>query len=204
MLTEFGPPGQWEVPKTAWGAPIEPSSWEKAAGYYVTEQSLLEASRDSLLGTYAFLWGHKQEATSTWYGMFLPTGEKLPSVDAMTHVWTGAWPPNRSPRITAFKSPLKEASVPPGETVAASVEATDAENDPLTYEWQVVAESTDRHDGGDAEKAPPAIGGCVLAGSGPQATIRTPAQPGAYRLFVTVRDGKGGASADNIPFLVTR
>ena len=204
MLTEFGPPGQWEVPKTAWGAPVEPSSWEKAAGYYATEQTLLESSQDLLVGTYAFLWGYKQEATSTWYGMFLNTGEKLPSVDAMTHVWTGAWPANRSPKITAFKSPLQETSVAPGKTVQASVEATDAENDPLTYEWQVVAESTDRRDGGDAEKAPPAMAGCVLTGAGPQATIRTPSQPGAYRLFVTVRDGKGGASEDNIPFLVTR
>ena len=204
MLTEFGPPGQWEVPKTKWGAPIEPSSWEKATGYYTTEQSLLESSKDILLGTYAFLWGQKQETTSTWYGMFLSTGEKLPSVDAMTRVWTNAWPANRSPKIKTFVSPLKENSVEPGKAVEASVEVTDAENDPLTYEWQVVAESTDRREGGDEEKVPPAVAGCVLNGAGPQATIRTPAQPGAYRLFVTVRDGKGGASADNIPFQVIR
>ena len=31
-----------------------------------------------------------------------------------------------------------------------------------------------------------------------------PPQPGAYRLFVTVRDGKGGASEDNVPFQVAR
>ena len=43
MLTEFGPPGAWEVPKTKWGASIEPSSWEKAGGYYATSQML---SRD--------------------------------------------------------------------------------------------------------------------------------------------------------------
>ena len=204
MLTEFGPPGQWEVPKTSWGAPIEPSSWEKAAGYYATEQTLVQDSKDLLLGTYAFLWGHKQEATSTWYGMFLSSGEKLPSVDAMTRVWTGAWPANRSPKISSFKSPLKESTVAPGQTVQATIEATDADNDPLTYEWKVVAESTDHKEGGDDEKAPPTIADCVVNAHGPQATVRTPAQPGAYRLFVTVRDGKGGASEDNIPFLVAR
>lgn len=204
MLTEFGPAGQWEVPKTPWGAPIEPSSWTKAGGYYATEQNLLSSSKDILVGTYAFLWGHKQEATATWFGMFLASGEKLPSVDAMTRVWTGAWPANRSPRITAFKTPLKESTVAAGQTVPAAIEVTDAENDPLIFEWQVVAESTDRKEGGDDEAAPPAIPDCVVDGKGPQATIRTPEKPGAYRLFVTVRDGKGGASEDNVPFQVTR
>jgi hypothetical protein len=204
VLTEFGPPGQWEVPKTPWGAPVEPSSWEKAGGYYATEEMLLESSKDIFLGSYAFLWGFKQEATSTWYGMFLETGEKLPSVDAMTHLWTGAWPANRSPKISAFTTPLKESTVAPGQIVAASIDATDAEKDPLTYEWKVVAESTDHQEGGDAEKVPPTIRDCVINSNGPQATIKTPLQPGAYRLFVTVRDGKGGASEDNVPFLVTR
>ena len=92
----------------------------------------------------------------------------------------------------------------PGQTVPAAIEVTDAENDPLTFEWQVVAESTDRKEGGDEEAAPPSIPGCVIDGKGPQATIRTPEKPGAYRLFVTVRDGKGGASEDNVPFQVAR
>ncbi len=204
MLTEFGPPGQWEVQKTAWGAPVEPSSWEKAGGYYATEQTLVASSKDLLVGTYAFLWGHKQETTSTWYGMFLPTGEKLPSVDAMARVWTGAWPANRSPKISAFKTPLRESTIPAGQTVPAAVEVTDAENDPLTFEWKVVAESTDLKEGGDEEAAPPTVPDCIVDGKGPQATVRTPGKPGAYRLFVTVRDGKGGASEDNVPFQVTR
>ena len=203
VLTEFGPPGQWEVPKTKWGAPIEPSSWDKAGGYYATSQTLLGTSKDIFLGSYAFLWGHKQETTSTWYGMFLDTGEKLPSVDAMAHVWTGSWPANRSPKITAFKTPLAEKTVAAGATVPAVIEVTDAEHDPLTFEWRVIAESTDRQEGGDTEKAPPAVPDCVTNADGPQATIHAPAKPGAYRLFVTVRDGKGGASEDNVPFLVT-
>ncbi len=203
VLTEFGPPGQWEVPKTAWGAPVEPSSWEKAGGYYATSQMLEGTSKEIFLGSYAFVWGQKQEVTSTWYGMFLDTGEKLPSVDAMAHVWTGAWPANRSPKITAFKTALKESRVAAGQVVPASVEVTDAENDPLTFEWKVVAESTDRQEGGDAEKAPPTVPDCVTDADGPQTKVRAPMRPGAYRLFVTVRDGKGGASEDNVPFLVT-
>jgi hypothetical protein len=203
VLSEFGPQGHWEVPKTPWNAPIEPTSQKKAASYSATH-SLLADDKDICLGSYVFLWGQKQEVTSTWYGMFLASGEKLPTVDAMCRAWTGKWPDNRSPLITTFHCSLREASVPPGQTVTASVAATDPEDDTLTWEWAVIEESSDPREGGDAEAAPPAVKDTVTASGAGTATIRTPAKPGAYRLFVTIRDGKGGASAENIPFQVVR
>ncbi len=203
VLTEFGPQGHWEVPKTSWGAPVEPTGQKKAASYYAA-QSLLAEDKDICLGSYVFLWGQKQEVTSTWYGMFLPSGEKLPTVDAMCRAWTGKWPDNRSPRVTAFDSPLREATVAPGQSVTASITATDPENDALSWEWAVIEESSDKKEGGDAEAVPPTVKGAVTTAANGTATIRTPDKPGAYRLFVTVRDGKGGASAENIPFQVAR
>jgi hypothetical protein len=41
ILTEFGPPGAWEVPTTRWHAPIEPSSRAKAGAYHATETGVL-------------------------------------------------------------------------------------------------------------------------------------------------------------------
>ena len=201
ILTEFGPSGQWEVNKTKWGAPIEPSSWEKAKAYYGTVESIKEA-KDICLGSYVFLWGHKQEATSTWYGMFLDTGEKLPTVDVMTHEWTGHWPANRSPKITKFDSPLEQKTVDAGSSVPASITAEDSENDPLTYEWLVVAEQTVHGQGGSDEPVPPSFPECTAGQSGASITVKVPTKPGEYRLFVTVKDGKGGASKDNITFQV--
>lgn len=201
VLTEFGPQGHWEVPKTSWNAPIEPTSQKKAASYHAT-QSLLAEDKDFCLGSYVFLWGQKQEVTATWYGMFLASGEKLPTVDAMCRAWTGKWPENRSPRVTAFESPLREATVLPGQIMTASVAAVDPENDTLSWEWAVIEESSDKREGGDAEAAPPAVKGAVTASGDGEATIKTPSKPGAYRLFVTIRDGKGGASAENTPFQV--
>lgn len=202
VLTEFGPVGHWEVASTPWGAPIEPSSFKKAAGYYATIE-LLEEEDDICLGSYAFLWGQKQEVTSTWYGMFLESGEKLPSVDAASYAWTGKWPANRSPRIAGIESTLREAVVAPGGEAVVKVEASDPEGDELQWHWAVVEESRDRKVGGDRESAPPEVKGAVQGGAG-EATVRVPTKEGAYRLFVTVRDGQGGASADNFPFRVAR
>lgn len=202
MLTEFGPLGHWEVPKTSWGAPIEPSSWEKARNYFATQSLVRDEGKGLCLGSYAFLWGNKQETTSTWYGMFLDSGEKLPSVDAVSYSWTGHWPPNRSPKIERFDSPAKEKSLAAGATSTATITAVDPENDPLAVTWEVVAESTDTKVGGDKESAPPSFPDAIISQQGLGVTFRAPQKPGNYRLFVTVRDGKGGASKDNFPFQV--
>lgn len=202
ILTEFGPVGHWEVRKTSWDAPIEPTSREKAASYFSTNQLVIEDGKGSCLGTYAFVWGQKQETTSTWFGMFLASGEKLPPVDAMIKAWTGKWPANRCPRIESLESPLREAKVKPGSEITAEAKVTDADKDTLSYEWTVTSESTDRKEGGDHESTPPSHPECILSTTGGQVKIKTPTQPGAYRLFLIVRDGKGGATADNIPFFV--
>ncbi|MCU0791839.1 MAG: glycosyl hydrolase family 2, partial [Opitutaceae bacterium] len=71
ILAEYGPVGHWEVAQTSWGAPIEPSSKEKASNYFASHRGAMEDSRGLCIGTFAFVWGHKQETTATWYGMFL-------------------------------------------------------------------------------------------------------------------------------------
>ena len=100
VITEFGPPGPWEVRKTGWGGPVEPTSTEKARIYLDEYSFHRRPARGRCLGSYAFLWGHKQEATATWFGMFLPSGERLGAVDAMTFAWTGRWPANRVPELS--------------------------------------------------------------------------------------------------------
>ncbi len=202
VLTEFGPLGHWEVPKTSWGAPIEPTSRAKAGSYYATQTGVVADGKGTCLGTYVFLWGNKQEVTSTWYGMFLKSGEKLPTVDAMVRAWSGKWPENRCPKILQIETPLRETIVGKDEKIEAIAKVEDPENDALKYEWTVNPESTDRGVGGDAETAPTAVNGSIISQSGEKAVIRTPNKPGGYRLFLTVTDGKGSASADNIPFFV--
>ncbi|MFH1499316.1 MAG: glycoside hydrolase family 2 TIM barrel-domain containing protein [Verrucomicrobiota bacterium] len=202
ILAEFGPVGHWEVASTSWGAPIEPTSREKAANYYTTHNTVMEDGEGRCLGTFAFVWGQKQETTSTWYGMFLASGEKLPTVDAMSYAWTRRWPDNRSPLIEKLDAPFRHKEIAPSTLATVTVTARDADNDDLNYEWLVVEESTDRKVGGDKESAPPVVQGCIVQADGATLQMRTPSRRGAYRVFCIIRDGKGGASADNFPFYV--
>ena len=201
LLTEFGPTGHWEVRQTPWGAPIEPAGHDKYRTYLQTHRDILERASERCLGTFAFLWGQKQEVTPTWYGMFLPSGEKTPAVDAMALAWTDEKPASPSPHILELVSTLAEATVPPGSAHEVSARLSPSPV-PLALEWRILEESRDRKIGGDPESVPPDWSRDVTPLSGARCRLVAPAAPGAYRLFLYVRDGRGGGAAANFPFLV--
>lgn len=202
LLTEFGPIGHWEVAATEWGAPLEPTSVEKAATYAAAHRVQMDEGRGLCLGTFCFIWGQKQETTSTWFGMFLPTGERTPTVDAMSRIWTGQEPANPAPLVHDLRSSMRQAVVQPGTEWKVVAEVSDSDDDELSHEWAVVAETDDRKFGGDHERTPPEIPDCVVEHHGEQAVIRAPKKPGAYRVFYFVRDNHGGGASGNFPFRV--
>ncbi len=203
LLTEFGPTGHWETRLTPWGAPVEPSGPEKARVYLDTHREILRRSGGQCLGTLAFLWGQKQEVTPTWYGMFLATGEKTAAVDAMALAWSGIEPEHRSPTITRLSSSLAESVIPSASEHEVLADVDQGSEGDLRFDWHVMAESTDRGIGGDPERMPPEIPGCVTRKAFCQAVVRAPEKSGAYRLFLYVRDSQGAGATANIPFFVT-
>jgi hypothetical protein len=134
--------------------------------------------------------------------MFLPSGERLGAVDAMTFAWTGHWPANRAPQLSALTTEARDAEVAPGATFTAKLVATDPEGDPLAVRWELRSESTDRRSGGDRENEPPAHPERLVEAKGLEATFQAPTEPGAYRIFAYLYDGKGGAACANAPFAV--
>lgn len=201
IVTEYGSLGHWEAGHTSWGAPYEQTSTQKAdflrKGYDASIRN-----QPNCFGGYAFLWGHKQERTATWYGMFLAGGERTQSLDVLQYEWTGEWPENLAPTIRPIQLTTQNGVLPRSTPVKASVEATDPDDDPLTYQWIVRAESGDRQQGGDREAAPPDFPELTQGQTGPSIELTTPENPGAYRLFVYVRDGEGNAATANVPFLI--
>ncbi len=202
VLAEFGPRGHWEVAEADWGAPLEPTGNEKAEQYLNTYKTVMADAGDLCLGTFAFLWGHKQETTGTWYGMFLEGGEKLPPVDAMTYAWTGEYPKRRCPELISVQFDAHLQRVAPGSEWAAIVEATDPQGQPLRFTWEVISEQAEPSVGGDREPIPPKHPEAIVDSDGPTALVRAPDSPGAYRLFVTVRNESHSATTANFPFKV--
>lgn len=206
IVTEWGPTGHWESPLTAWGAPLEDDASRKAALLQRRYRDVIAADTRQCLGSYVFLWGHKQERTPTWYGLFLPTGESTPGVDAMQRLWTGRWPDNRAPSIgpALIDGQDGAASVvlAPGGSHEASAVADDADGDALQWHWHAREESTATSIGGDPEAIPAHVE--LKAEITPDGRLRftAPARPGHYRLFVVVRDGQGHAAYANLPFRV--
>lgn len=208
LVTEWGATGHWEVGKTDWGVPIENDSTTKADFYLKRFQTAIQPDQRQCLGSYVFLWGQKQERTPTWYGVFLDSGEETAAVDVMHSLWKGSWPANRSPRLNGAwldgKTAQQSVHLKPGQTTTAKAEVRDPDNDPLTWSWEVLEESTDLKSGGDWESRPKAVAGLIHDPKKDQVALQAPTRPGAYRLFVYAFDGKGHAAHANIPFLVDK
>ncbi len=203
LLTEFGVSGTWETNSTSWGAPIEPDPSTKALETYTVYNIDRDDNAGRTLGSYVFFWGHKQEATATWFGMFLASGEKLPRVDAMAYAWTGAWPDNRTPKLTSLETSAAFQQVQPGATFTAAVDCSDREGDALKYVWDIRAETSVRRVGGDAEPKPPSFPEAIDSGQGtPRIEFTAPTRSGGYRVFVSCFDGNNGAAVHNVPFFV--
>lgn len=200
LVTEYGTNGPWEVGKTRWGAPLEPSSTEKARMYLGNYLRSI-AGDAACVGSYAFLWGDKMEGTPTWFGMLLPkTGERLAATDAVSYLWTGKWPAKSAPDILAFQASLAEKEVKPG--TKQNVVCVARGSGDLAYEYVVRPEKIEQSSPDPGQKAQDAVH--TLASKSGTATFDAPTAPGAYRLFVTVRDAQSGTAATaNTPFRVT-
>ncbi len=207
MVTEWGPTGHWEGLSTDWKAPIEESSSEKAAVYKSRYEAGIETDRDKCLGSYVFLWGQKQERTPTWYGLFTERGEESEVMDVMQYLWSGSWPQNKAPHLYSLQLDGKKAVnsiyLQPGKKYEALAVATDADDDKLTYRWEVLPEPTQVSEGGDFEARPAPMEKAISAAqNNGRALLQAPAKEGAFRLFVYITDGKNNVATANLPFYV--
>lgn len=201
VITEFGPLGAWEIGRNDFGAPSEQSSTQKAEAYAKTYDAAVLGAKGMCLGSYAFTWGHKFEATATWFGMLLPDDRtRLAACDVLSERWTGKPPANRVPAIESLKTSGKDRGKP-GEKLNLTLTARDPESDPLTVEWVVLPETAQYDTGGDPMKSPDKLASAVSSASQTGATVTLPEKPGVYRVYVYVRDNHGGGATASLPVL---
>lgn len=204
VITEFGAIGHWERGKNAWGVEHEQTSTEKGEMILNGWKKHIAGRAGWCLGGFAFRWGWKQEATHTWFALFLDDGSPTASIDYLQYAWTDRWPAERAPGIEPLNIPAFAEPLRPGQRLPVTVAASTATGKPLRYEWAVWGESRDRKDGGDRESRPERHPECITQAdpAAPAAELIAPTQPGRYRLFVTVRDHAGRVANHNLPFRV--
>ncbi|WP_281051621.1 hypothetical protein [Thauera sp. GDN1] len=197
VVAELGPLGQWQAGRKPWGAPVELTSTEKAR--FFTEALAFLKTQPQIRGAFPFLWGAKQEQTATWHGLLLADGSATAMSDALAAAW-GRPVVAPAPVIRGIGIGADEFA--PGAEISAGVDAAAHDGGPLVTDWAVFAEATDLRKGGDAENAPARIDVRTLHADAATVRFVAPAQPGAYRLFITVRDRMGKAATANLPFRV--
>ena len=201
VLTEFGPPGAWEAPKNDWGAAMELTSTQKSASYRRHYERAVTEQEGLALGSYAFTWGFKMEATATWFGMFLSDGSRLAAVDVMTELWSGTPPENLAPVVEPLLIDVPP-ELDPGDRLQVRANISDPEGGPTAVQWVLRPESGEYLTGGDFRPNLPDVEGVILEGNEDGALLRMPEEPGPYRLFLTVHDEAGNAATANLPLLV--
>lgn len=201
IVTEFGTPGPWESAKTSWEAPIELTSTEKAARYRVSYEKAVASRKGQCLGSYAFLWGNKQEATATWFGMLLPGGLRLAAADMMSELWTGRKVKSPSPAIDQLTVSQSE-NLAPGQSIEARLFFRQGQKRQPRVQWVLTSEATVRFTAGRDEPVPEGFTEAIVENSPDRAVVKMPAEGGGYRLFVYVLDDSGGAAVANVPLFV--
>lgn len=199
MLTEWGPRGFWEQPKTAFGAPMEQTSSEKAAMMRKAYQNVISKG-DGCLGSYVFVWGWKFEATATWFGIFTHKGEITAAADVLQEMWSGTPPTNQAPAIGEMRG-VPKPSMTAGGTFDVSIDASDPDGDPLVWQWAVLPEIKS-HNASKRPPMPKPVEGTLAKASENRVSVTAPEKSGIYRLYVWVSDGKGNAATANTPFEV--
>lgn len=205
LVTEWGPNGHWEVAKTKWGAAIEQTSTEKAITYRERYVNYIQNDSSLCMGSYAFLWGQKQETTPTWYGVFVD-GKQTEAVNVLQEVWSGTAPKYWAPQIDSFllnnALPFKSVELMKGANTKVKLQINHKDISSLTFKWELLPESEFTKSGGDVEKRPDAMPISMKGDNNIGYSFNAPYQKGAYRLFVYIFDKHEQVACANFPFWV--
>lgn len=201
VVTEFGPPGTWEIPMNSFGAAPELTSTEKARHYRETYVKAIAGCPELCLGSYAFIWGSKVEATATWFGMLLPDATRLAAADTMQELWSGVAPEHPCPVMKELKLTSKDR-VARGEIVSACVDATDPKGSPLKIQWLLLEEQASYEVQGPGATQAPAFPDAIAQNGEAAVTVKMPNAGGIYRLYCCVANNNGGAAVGSLPIKV--
>lgn len=214
LITEFGPDASYEVKKVNGIAPIELDSGPKSSLIYSRYMDYIIGHPDKVVGSYVFKIAEVIGNTHTWYNLQLENTKKTPLFDEISRAWTGAYPTNQAPRVSDMKlsggayedlkldpALARDVLLQPGERFTMAAAVTDAEQDSLTFAWEIRYEYK-----ADATSKPGQLIPDTLFEPNPEdehsMSFYAPVKPGDYRVFLYVYDGHNNVGTANFPFRV--
>ncbi|MGJ7908474.1 discoidin domain-containing protein [Actinopolyspora sp. H202] len=190
IVTETGPPGEWEVSDDVNGVPDEPTDVAKAQGY--TEAwNCVTGHEGVALGATLFHYGTENDFGGVWFNL-VPGGEKRLSYYSVADAYGGRVGGNTPPVISNM-SVDTPTSVPAGETFTLSADVSDPDGDPIDYRIMINSKYMD-----SSSALVPAPG---FTGSGPF-TVTVPERLGVWKVYLYARDGQGNVGIETQSFRV--
>ncbi|WP_446034226.1 discoidin domain-containing protein [Streptomyces olivaceus] len=189
IVTESGPPGEWEVPDDANGVPEEPTDQAKAEGY-TDACNCVTGHRGVALGATLFHYGTEYDFGGIWFNL-LPAGQKRLSYYAVKRAYGGDTSgDNTPPVVSGFGVEGGAGQVQAGKDLVLTARATDPDGDPVTYE--VLANSNYIDQGKQLTTLP-----ATDLGDG-RLQVTAPDRPGVWKLYVKATDGKGNVGVETL------
>jgi hypothetical protein len=204
IFSEWGPSGHWETTNTEWGAPKELKNTAKRE-LMEKHWEIMHSDNEFLLGSYAFYWGNKMEVTPTWFSLFAEDGSETESVHFLKSAWSGQKTDNLAPQVHDLFIETNKGLVNDNAYLENNVEytviaqATDPENDTITYIWEIRPEESYFFKNKTINYN---MDHLILKEEDNKITFISPKDEGPYRVFVFAFDGKGNVASYNIPFYV--
>lgn len=191
IITEAGPPGEWEVPDDANGVPTEPTDVEKRAGYPHAWDCITAHDGVALGGT-LFHYGTEDDFGGVWFNL-LPGGERRLSYYAVAETYGGQVGANTPPVISTMSVDAADG-VPAGDEFTVDVDVADPDGDPIEYDVRFSSKYVD--DNGALTPASFTQNGDGLL------SVTAPESLGVWKVYVYARDGQGNVGIETRSFRV--
>ena len=118
----------------------------------------------------------------------------------MAEAWGGSVD-NHCPTIGKLKVAGGE-TVAPGAEVKVATTVADADGDAVKVKWTLAGEQGTYFTNGEAQDATAEFPDAIKDSGEDSVTVEMPKQPGVYRLYAVVHDGKNAAATANVPLMV--
>ncbi|HEY4198122.1 MAG TPA: glycoside hydrolase family 2 TIM barrel-domain containing protein [Mucilaginibacter sp.] len=211
IISEFGQLGYWASRQTEWYNSIEQTSLRKMQFMQRQYSAFLEDT-NNCLGSYAFLWGQKLEYTSTWFSLYTEQGEPTVLTDELKALWTGTSPVKTtsiSGMLIDNKPDSANIYLQGGKRYTARLSLTGPLQNDALLRWEVQKDYAPLLSASYGVQAKQVVAGStVVLEKKPGCSeyrfdFTAPADEGAFRLFLYLKDGQTKVVTANACFYVS-